>query len=165
MAIRPPSLWSLARDLTLSVTSRPRTQRWRAFTLIEILIVVVILGILAAISIPQFARAAQDSQLTATLVDLGKIRRAVQVYQVRNDAVLPPIVDGALDWGPLTGNASEYLATPPINQLVGGDNSSRVLIRGTPDTAPHRDYGWVFNPATGQVWAASFDDLDRPLVP
>ncbi len=139
--------------------------RHRAFTLIEILIVVVILGILAAISIPQFARAAEDSKLTATLVDLGKIRRAVQVYQTRHDAVLPPIVDGALDWGPLTGNGSEYMSAPPTNQFVGGDNSRKVTVRNSPDSALHRDYGWVFDPNTGEVWAACFDENDRLLEP
>jgi prepilin-type N-terminal cleavage/methylation domain-containing protein len=139
--------------------------RARAFTLIEILIVVVILGILAAISVPQFARAAEDSKLTATLVDLGKIRRAVQVYQTRHDAFLPPIIDGALDWGPLTGNGSEYMSSPPTNQVIGGENSRRVLVRNTPDSAFHRDYGWVFDPVSGEVWAAGFDAEDRLLPP
>ncbi len=133
------------------------------FTLIEILIVVVILGILAAISIPQFARAAQDSALTATLVDLGKIRRAVEVYKARNQDALPPIVDGALDWGPITGHNSEYMQGPPTNQHVGGVNGRKVMVRNSPDTAYHQDYGWIFDPSNGMVWAAGFDQNDQPL--
>lgn len=144
---------------------RSRSPRTTAFTLIEILIVVVILGILAAISIPQFARAAQDSALTATLVDLGKIRRAVEVYKARNQDALPPIVDGALDWGPITGHNSEYMQAPPTNQHIGGSNGRKVTVRNSPDTAYHQDYGWIFDPSNGMVWAAGFDQNDQPLNP
>ncbi len=144
---------------------RQRSAQRAGFTLIEILIVVVILGILAAISIPQFARAAQDSALTATLVDLGKIRRVVEVYKARNQDALPPIVDGALDWGPITGHNSEYMQGPPTNQHIGGANGRKVTVRNSPDTAYHQDYGWIFDPSNGMVWAAGFDQNDQPLSP
>ncbi|CAN5849769.1 hypothetical protein BH11PLA1_BH11PLA1_11820 [soil metagenome] len=136
-----------------------------AFTLIEILIVVVILGILAAIAIPQFARASQDAKLTCTLVDLGKIRRAVDVYRCRNESTYPPIEAGTATWGPLVGVNSEYMLQAPTNQYISGANSRKIILRDTPDTAFQSDYGWIFSPATGQVWAASFSDADAPLLP
>ena len=50
-----------------------RTGASRGFTLIEILIVVVILGILAAIIIPQFASAQSSARATAMRSQLGTV--------------------------------------------------------------------------------------------
>lgn len=139
--------------------------RRRAFTLIEILIVVVILGILAAISVPQFAKAAADSSLTATIVDLGRIRRAVEVYKARNTDALPLVVAGDGTWGPLVGRDSEYMLQPPTNQYVSGPNARKIVFANAPDTAFHRDYGWIYDTTTGQVWAACFTDADQVILP
>jgi len=147
-----------------------------AFTLIEILIVVVILGILAAIAIPQFAGAANDARMTATYDDLQKLRRAVGVYRVRNQGNIPPVAsgDGSVDsgtgwtcWGELVGTAGDYLINTPTNAWVGGAFSRTVLVvqNATPDTAFHSTYGWIFDSANGDVWAAGFDDRDKALLP
>ena len=53
--------------------NRSRHSRSRGFTLIEILIVVVILGILAAIIIPQFASAQSAARATAMRSQLGTL--------------------------------------------------------------------------------------------
>jgi len=47
----------------------------KAFTLVEILIVVVILGILAAIVVPQFASATSDAQKATVADQVAKMRR------------------------------------------------------------------------------------------
>ena len=78
-----------------------RLSRNRGFTLVEILIVVVILGILSAVVVPQFTGATQEAQRTATLDQLVKIREAIDLYHVRNNAQYPNIVAGVGDpaWG------------------------------------------------------------------
>jgi general secretion pathway protein G len=58
----------------------------KAFTLIEILIVVVILGILAAIVVPQFASATKDSQAGNLQAQLGTLNRQIQLYFSKNNA-------------------------------------------------------------------------------
>ena len=55
----------------------------RGFTLVEILIVVVILGILASIVVPQFASATEQAQHVATLDQLNKLRKALALYYVQ----------------------------------------------------------------------------------
>ncbi len=141
-----------------------------AFTLVEILIVVVILGILAAIVIPSLAGAVQDSSVNATYADLQKLRRAVGVYQVREGA-LPPIEegdalgadDGDGPWGPLVSNSGEYFLNAPVNAYVGGSNGRIVVFGAGPDAEFHTEYGWIYNPETGAVYAAGFDADDKPL--
>ena len=55
-----------------------------AFTLIEILIVVIILGVLSAIVVPLFSEESEEAQLEACMANLGIIYRSMQIYQLRN---------------------------------------------------------------------------------
>ena len=66
-----------------------RTRFSKAFTLIEILIVVVILGILAAIVIPQFTKASEDAQGGNVASQLSTIRNQIELYRVRNNGITP----------------------------------------------------------------------------
>ena len=136
-----------------------------AFTLVEILIVVVILGILAAIVIPQFTSATQDAQSVATFNELQKLRRTVGLFRARNSDALPSVADGDGTWGEIVGNQYEYLLTAPVNAWVGGANSRvvRVVPDATPDAAYQTQYGWIFDSNNGQVWAGGFDIQDNPL--
>ena len=138
----------------------PARIRPSAFTLIEILIVVVILGILAAIVVPQMAQATQDAAATSTYSEAQKIRKHIGVYRVQHNGSYPPVVDGAETWD---GIVPEQLGAPPINAWVGGNNARRIIHGAAADTAFHQDYGWIFDPDTGSVWAAAFDDNDAPL--
>jgi len=136
--------------------------RSRAFTLVEILIVVVILGILSAVVVPQFTGATNDAQRTATLDQLVKLREAIDLYHVRNNAHYPNIVAGTgpAAWGELIGPG--YMRGAGINSWVGGANSQTVVIGNTPDPGYQSAHGWIFDPATGTLFAGSFDDQDQP---
>src|SRR5207237_3761058 len=71
----------------------------RGFTLVEILIVVIILGILAAIVIPQFANASQDARESALLSQLQTLRSQIELYKLQHKDVLPDLVT---NWNPMT---------------------------------------------------------------
>ncbi len=62
---------------------RPNTIR--AFTLVEILIVVVILGILAATVVPSFANATEPTRQTTFITNMKDFAEAAQIYKVRNN--------------------------------------------------------------------------------
>lgn len=138
-----------------------------AFTLVEILIVVVILGILAAIVVPALSHATTEAQAEATYSDLQKMRRAIGVYRAREGAI-PPIIEVENDpdasWGPLVGQEGEYMKSSPMNAWVGGQNGKRVVVieNYVPDNAYQTDAGWIFDPISGELYAGSFDAEDRP---
>ena len=136
------------------------------FTLVEILIVVIILGILAAIVVPNMSQATEDAAEQTTLHELYKLRRAVEVYQTRNDNSIPPVVAGDGTWGPIVAANGAYLRSAPNNPWIGGANAGVIILRDSADAAypAARTYGWIFDDATGQIWAAGFDVNDLPLA-
>src|SRR5437763_17041101 len=80
-----------------------------AFTLIEILIVVIILGILAAIIIPRFANASKDAKRAALSSQLNQVRAQVQLYTIEHGDQRPPNLTGN-NWTDLI-NQSVYNGT------------------------------------------------------
>jgi general secretion pathway protein G len=65
----------------------------RGFTLIEILIVVIILGILAAIVIPQFGNATTSSKTSGVETTAQTLRGAVQLYYYQHSDTLPTVAN------------------------------------------------------------------------
>jgi len=99
--------------------ARVRKGANRAFTLVEILIVVVILGILAAIVIPQFTSASQEATMSSVKSMLQTIRSQIELYKVKNNGAQPDL-DGQWDDLLQDANGEEYLQAEPINPITGG---------------------------------------------
>ena len=129
------------------MSARKRTEQ--GFTLVEILIVVVILGILAAIVIPQFTSASQLARASSLQSQLQTLRSQLELYQIQHNAVYPTL---AQMWGNLTGQTDQagaagtdfgpYLQQNPVNPFTNGsgraaDNSS----------------DWQYTAATGAIVA------------
>ena len=67
----------------------------RGFTLVEVIIVVLILGILAAVAIPQFADSTQDAKLSTLQSNLAVMRNATNLYFHQHDGIYPGAVSEA----------------------------------------------------------------------
>src|SRR5438874_7878408 len=63
--------------------------RHRAFTLVEILIVVIILGILAAIVIPQFTNSTSDAKISSVKSSLQSLRSQIDTFKLYHNDVPP----------------------------------------------------------------------------
>ena len=96
----------------------------KGFTLVEIMIVVAIIGLLAAIAIPNFVKARQKAQAEACIANLRQIEGATQVWAVdtgANDTVAP-------GWNDLVPN---YIRSQPHCPANGTYALSTVNARPT----------------------------------
>jgi general secretion pathway protein G len=71
------------QNVTLSSTHRLAT-RARGFTLIEIMVVVVILGILAALVVPKLIGRVDESRIAAAKLDINNLKAALNMYKLDN---------------------------------------------------------------------------------
>jgi len=127
----------------------------KGFTLIELMIVVAIIGILAAIAIPKFADLINKSKEGATKGALSTVRSALQIYYGDNEGWFPtaPTSDaagGAVCMGVLT-TAAKYIAEVPIAKMPGTTHSDSAVVTA----AAAADAGaWHYdgNSSSPSVW-------------
>jgi general secretion pathway protein G len=131
------------------------------FTLMEILIVVLILGVMAAIVIPQFASASADTKKSSLSASLNTLRTQIEFYMLQHGE-LPPALTGS-DWSALTDQSTyrgetcgPYMTGAPVNQLNG---KSDVLVVAADvvggQAVAATDMGFIYNPTTGKIWATN----------
>ena len=143
-----------------------------AFTLVEILIVVIILGILAAIVIPQFTEASNDARESALQSDLQTCRSQLELYKVQHLENYPQAIvgnDSTKVIAQLTSRTNAagvvgtdaanfpfgpYLQQFPGNSFVSDNTKAATLSFGTADPAPgDGTTGWYINTSTGKFSA------------
>ncbi len=119
----------------------------KAFTLVEILIVVVILGILAAIVVPQFTSATQDAQAGNILAQLDTLNNQYELYKARHNNQDPASFAAsagtvnAWDDMLLDSNNYSYLKAPPRNPACPSTGDQFALVLG----AAAANMGWNFD--------------------
>ena len=120
-----------------------RAARRSGFTLVEILIVVIILGILAAIVIPQFTNASQNARESSLQSSLQTLRSQIQLYKLQHGDTIPNLTT---NWDALTasttyGNPSQtygpYMQSVPINPMNGNSNVVDSTVATGQTSAPN----------------------------
>ncbi|MBA7675651.1 hypothetical protein ES703_83887 [subsurface metagenome] len=120
------------------------------FTLVEILIVVVILGILAAIVIPQFTDASTEAKYASLASNLQMLRAQIELYKIQHNDDPPTL---ALFVDQLTGTTDVYGAVagsdfgPYMRDIPVEPFSNSATV-----TADVND-GWNYTEGTGEIWA------------
>jgi general secretion pathway protein G len=160
-------------------TNKFASGKRNAFTLIEILIVVVILGILATVVIPQFSNAGKEARENTLKDDLRYLRIQIAVFKAQHRDVPPGYPGGDRTAAPtetafldqMTMNTNEacatnsvatttykfgpYLSKMPSNPING---LSAIKFVADADDLPAPDdttYGWIYKPKTQQIIANS----------
>jgi len=107
------------------------------FTLVELLIVVVVLGILAAVTVFGLSGTTSTSYKSACNADARSVEVAVEAYHTNNDPAWPTSIDTLLV-PDTNANGVVYLRTRPGNTtkytitLGTGAQAGQVLVGGAP---------------------------------
>lgn len=95
----------------------------KGFTLVELLIVVIMLAILAAIVVPQFASSTDDAQSSAADTNLANLRSVIDLYYQQHGeypgslTAVPAACSGTAGTGVATGGAGATAATAFMDQM------------------------------------------------
>jgi prepilin-type N-terminal cleavage/methylation domain-containing protein len=108
------------------------------FTLIELMIVVAIIGILAAIAIPKFAQLVTKSKEGATKGSLGSIRSALSIYYGDMEGVYPVTMNPAL-----TTNG-KYLTAIPFAKTPNYHSDTSAEVDSSPSLSWTDAGGWSY---------------------
>jgi prepilin-type N-terminal cleavage/methylation domain-containing protein len=160
----------------------------RAFTLIEILIVVVILAILAVIVLPKFSNVTASARVSMLMDDLRLMRSQLLVFRAQHagvaagypncDPALAPTEETMVDHITLattiTGEVAPigtpgykygpYMREVPENPINGLRSVLVVANSATFPNSPPNAYGWIYQPAT-MVFKAACSGTDEDGVP
>ena len=116
----------------------------KGFTLIELMIVVAIIGILAAIAVPKFAQMLEKSREGATKGNLSSIRSSVSIYYSEKEGTWP---------GDLTTAYTSYLyPIPPAKASPLGNDATVAAVAAAPSAA---GVGWAYVTDTTSVYAGN----------
>jgi general secretion pathway protein G len=139
----------------------------KAFTLVEILIVVVILGILAAIVVPQFTNATQDAQEGNLRAQLKSVQNQIELFKARENRYptlaelnqAPTIAgsDPASGWGLLIDQG--YIKKAPKNPAAPS-GVQHIVAAGS-----SANNGWEYNAADGTLGATYYIEATDTLDP
>lgn len=156
--------------------THPNHRRHQGFTLVEVLIVVIILGVLAAMVVPQFSNAQSVANASALKHELRYFRTQVMVYRAQHgvapghpggDANIAPSLDVLV--AQLTQFTNEkgqtssvqnhefrfgpYMQALPVNPINQSSQVRFIDARSLLPSSPVGTEGWLYQPATTTVIA------------
>ena len=136
-------------------------QRRKAFTLIEVLIVVVIMAVLAATIIPQFSSSTKDAKESSLNFNLHTMRSQIELFKAHHLGTPPASLDLMTKATDTEGNPSSdgtpddthpygpYFEEIPANPYNGKATVNDVGTGGITDGSG--TYGWQYDSSTGRL--------------
>ncbi len=118
---------------------RNARKRYTGFTLIEIMVVVVILGILAALIVPKVMSRPDDAKMIAALHDVGAIVQALKLYRLDNNAY------------PTTDQGMQALVQRPTTQPIPPNWKSGGYLDRLPKDPWGHDYQFLNPGLHGEI--------------
>ncbi len=121
------------------------------FTLIEIVIIIVVLGILAAVAIPKYQDITGEAKEAACRASLGALRSGITIYYA-NTAV----TTGSAIW-PTQAQLETYgvvmaQGIPPNPYQTEANNQDSIITGVTKGTVVGVRGGWAYDFNSGEIW-------------
>ena len=138
-----------------------------AFTLIEVLIVVIVMGIIAAVVLPRIKSTSDDAKRSTLEHNLAVLRSQIELYYFAHNNQYPQIIDNDLPQlthptnvhGQIGPGGEAYPLGPyvvgglPLNPFDNSRKVSPVAQPGVKPTGPAGDLGgWQYDSTTGDIW-------------
>lgn len=123
--------WILDHLHISRVRENLKKSRKGGFTLVELMVVVAVIAILAAIAMPQFLSAADRARNAKETADIQIIKNATQLYMIDKNVDTPPTVENLYKEGYLTEHVKtakdkEYTIT---YEVVNGGSAKAVVVK------------------------------------
>lgn len=162
---------------------RPALRQRNAFTLVELVMVVTIIGVIAAIAVPRLSNASANASANALQATLANVRKAIDCYYAEHDSFPgyapgtstpsnDDFVDQLVRYSDRRGNTSDSYGSPfifgpyirkpfpanPINRL----RTVHVKAQKADGNPADGTVGWIAVLATGDFGISATDvDLDK----
>ena len=127
-------------------------QKCQGFTLIELVIIIVILGILATQAIPTYLSLVDDAKRASAKANLGSLRSSISIFY----AYKPTPMGGEVATWPsitqLTDQSTVLNGAPPDNGYDTDATKNNVVTGTARGVVSGATGGWAYIPTSGIIW-------------